>query len=722
MLVRRAAILVVLLLSAHSHPVQAAAPADSSGRAPRRIHENATVDTLPAVEVTDSFDRAVRRVRSASQHGITAADVALRPVSRPGEMLEAVPGVLISQHSGEGKANQYYLRGFNLDHGTDFATFVAGIPVNLPTNAHGQGYSDLNFLIPELVSGVEYRKGTYFAEEGDFGTAGSAHIAYSNHLDAPLAQLSYDRDGYRRGLFAGSAPLRGGELLGALELFHNDGPWVEPDDYRKLNGVLRWGRTGPSSGLRVTAMGYDGRWHSTDQVPARAVADGRITRFGTIDPTDGGRSWRYSLSSDWQRFDAHSFSEATAYVVDYRLNLFSNFTYFLEDSVHGDQFEQADRRVFYGLRASHTWKLRWQGREVSNSAGLQARRDDIDQVGLYHTQAQARVSTVRADQVAQTSAAPYIESTVQWTPWLRSTAGLRGDAYWFHDRSDNALNSGSARASIVSPKLGMSFGPWYDTAWFVNLGTGFHSNDARGATISVDPATLEPALRVKPLVRAKGAELGVVSRVIPGTEASLALWGLDLESELVFTGDAGTTEASRPSRRVGAELMLVRSLGPALRVDADLAYSRGRFSDHDVAGDRIPGAVEGVVSAGATVPRWHDWFGSIRLRYFGPRPLIEDNSVRSGASTTLNAELGRAVVRWGRVSLEGFNLLDSKVSDIDYFYTSRLPGEPADGVNDIHTHPQAPRTLRLRLSATWSREGVDLPEQSGHPRESDHRH
>jgi hypothetical protein len=311
---------------------------------------------------------------------------------------------------------------------------------------------------------------------------------------------------------------------------------------------------------------------------------------------------------------------------------------------------------------------------------------------------------------------------VQWSPWLRSTAGLRADAYWFHVNSSNPLNSGSSDASIVSPKLGVSLGPWANTAYFLNAGTGFHSNDARGATITVDPATLDPAARVSPLVRAKGAELGVVSRALLGAEMSLSLWRLDLASELVFTGDAGTTEASRPSRRTGAELTFVRSFGRALRLDADLAYSRARFTDADPAGDRIPGAVEGVVSAGATVPEWRAWFGSLRVRYFGPRPLIEDNSVRSKASTTLSAEVGRAIAHWGRLSVEVFNLLDARVSDVDYYYASRLPGESADGVNDIHTHPQAPQTIRIRLTASWQPPGGELPPQTGHPRVGDDHH
>lgn len=698
-----------------------AGPSSDSTQAGRargaRVTENALVDTLPAVEVTDSFDRSVRRIHSSSQHAITAAEVAARPISRPGEVLEAVPGVVISQHSGEGKANQYYLRGFNLDHGTDLATFVAGIPVNMPTHAHGQGYSDLNFLIPELVTGVEYAKGTYFADEGDFGTAGAAHIAYANRLDSPIAQYSADRDGYRRGLFAGSRIVAGGDLLGALEVFHNDGPWRHPDDYRKLNAVTRWGRNGANSGYRLTAMAYSGRWNSTDQVASRSVGEGLIDRFGSLDPSDGGRSHRFSLSGDWQQFDSHSFTQATAYVERYDLNLFSNFTYFLDDSVNGDQFEQADRRVVTGLRASRSWKTTRAGREIEYKIGLQSRLDDISPVGLYHTREQERLSTTREDRVVQASAAPYAQATIPWTPWLRSTAGLRADGYWFRVRGSEPLNSGRASAFIASPKLGLSFGPWNRTALFANVGTGFHSNDARGTTITVDPTSGEPADHVRPLVRATGAELGLVSQALPHVENALTLWALDMQSELVFTGDAGTTEASRPSRRLGFEWSVVATPSPTLRLDADVAWSRARFTDFDPIGDRVPGAVEGVIAAGATVPDWSGFFGSVRVRYFGPRPLIEDNSVRSRSATLVNADLGHSVGRWGRFAVEAFNLLDSRASDIDYWYTSRLRGEPAAGIDDIHTHPEAPRTFRVRLTAILPSHDADaLPPQSGHPR------
>jgi hypothetical protein len=697
---------------------QTAGPRPTSPDSTHRVIENAVVDTLPPVEVTDTFDRTLRRSLSSSQGSVTPAQLKALPVYRPGEMLETVPGVLISQHSGEGKANQYYLRGFNLDHGTDMALFVAGIPVNMPTHAHGQGYSDLNFLIPELVTGVEYRKGTYDAEEGDFAAAGAAHITIANRLDSPLIQLGYDDDGYRRALLAGSTRLSGGDLLAGLEIFHNDGPWVHPDDYRKASGILRYGRTWSDGGFRLTGMGYDGKWNSTDQVAQRAIDEGIITRYGSLDPTDGGKSHRYSLSAEWQGFHPSSFTRATAYVIRYGLNLFSNFTYALDDSVHGDQFEQADSRTVSGLRASHTWRSRWSDRDVEATAGLDTRHDDIGNVGLYDTEAQVRLATTRQDRVSQTSVSPYVQGALQWLPKARVSLGLRSDSYWFDVHSDNPLNSGTASASILSPKFGLALGPWAHTAYFINAGTGFHSNDARGSTITVDPSTLEPVQKVDPLVRATGAEVGLRSAAIPGMETSLSLWGLDLASELLFVGDAGTTEPSRPSRRLGFEWTAGERVNEHLRLDASVAYSHARFTDDDPAGDRIPGAVEGVASAGVTAHDLGPMFAGLHVRYFGPRPLIEDNSVRSSPSTVLSGLVGTKLAGWAAISLEGFNLLNAQVSDIDYYYTSRLPGEPAAGVNDIHTHPEPPRTFRIRFTASWPENDSRNPDATngGHPR------
>jgi hypothetical protein len=650
------------------------------------------------IDVTGRASDLVGTADSATE-GVTGhEDLAKRPVLRPGEVLETVPGVVITQHSGSGKANQYYARGFNLDHGTDFRVTVDGIDVNMPSHGHGQGYSDLNFLIPELVDTVSYRKGPYDARDGDFSAAGAADIEYVSALPKAIADLTPGTLGYARAFAADSVKLGEGDLLGGLELSKNDGPWVHPDDYRKVNGVLRFNRGDVANGFTVSALAYRGRWSSTDQVPERAVGEGLIPRFGAIDPSDGGDAERVSLSADLRRGSERSLTRLRAFGLYSNLNLFSNFTYFLDDPVHGDQFHQMDRRFVSGFALSHEWTASWGGREVETEVGLQARNDDIHN-GLFRTAKRALLSTTREDHIQQLGGGPYADMRVRWTPWFRTIAGLRGDVYDARVTSDDALNSGTTRKAIASPKLSLLFGPFDKTDLYVNAGYGFHSNDARGATITVDPTTGKPVERVQPLVRARSLDVGMRTDLIPHVETSLTFFRLDLDSELVFSGDAGATEPSRPTRRTGFELANFYKLTDRVTVDADLAYSHGRFTNFAPAGDHIPGAIEGVASAGVTFDRLGNFFGALRLRYFGPRPLIEDNGARSHSSGLLNARLGYHLASGLDLSLDVFNLLDRKVSDVDYLYASRLPGEPAAGVDDIHFHPAEPRSARF--TAAW---------------------
>ena len=370
------------------------------------------IETLEPVIVKG--DAALGTTDSASQAIVRGSDLQARPPYRPGEILETIPGLIVSQHSGEGKANQYFLRGFNLDHGTDLSITLDGMPVNLRTHAHGQGYADLNFLIPELVSRLEYKKGPYYADEGDFSSAGAAHLHLPDRLERNTALVSVGRFGYRRALLAGSnqAPAESGPTDGkqahsnnwlyALETMQQDGPWARPDDVVKFNGVLRFAHGTAQNGFSVTAMAYDNRWNSTDQIPKRAVDSGLINRFGTLDPSDGGRSSRYSLSGKWQRRDEGSSTQANAYVIYSKLNLFSNFTYFANDPVNGDQFEQSDKRLITGANVARTWFATWAGREVENTLGLQLRSDRIN-VGLFNTVARTRISTTRDDRVTETA-------------------------------------------------------------------------------------------------------------------------------------------------------------------------------------------------------------------------------------------------------------------------------------------------------------------------------
>jgi hypothetical protein len=652
------------------------------------------VQTLEEVEVTDSADNLVGAAGAATEGTVTQHQLDSRPLLRTGEVLETVPGVVITQHSGGGKANQYFLRGFNLDHGTDLATWVDGVPVNFPTHAHGQGYTDLNFLIPELVSGIQYKKGPYYADEGDFAAAGAVHINYATTLTQTLLKTEYGRFSYWRGLVADSRPVGAGELLYAFEYTHEDGPWVHPDHFVKLNGVFRYSAGTTANRWTLTAMAYAGEWNATDQIPRTEISLGNISRFGSMDPTDGGSSHRYSLSVQWQRTTGDSATTATAYVLQYGLDLFSNFTYFLDDPVNGDQFEQLDQRVTSGITASHLWMGTFLGREAETTVGFDLRNNNIYKLGLFHTRAQQYLSTTAFDRVLQTSGAVYVHNGITWMEKFRTTEGIRVDLYNFDVDSNNPADSGNKTAAIASPKLTLIFGPWVKTEAYLNGGLGFHSNDGRGATLAVAP--------VDPMVRAIGEEIGVRTAIVPHLQSSLALWNLDLASELLFVGDAGTTEASRPSRRTGIEWANYYAPTGWLTVDVDAAYSWARFTDTDptAPGHHIPGSIESMVAAGLSIHTLRGAFGSLRVRYFGPRPLIEDNSVRSHASTLVNGQIGYQWAERVKLTVEVFNLLDAETSDIDYYYESRVaPAAPS--AFDIHTHPAEPRSVRAGLTLTF---------------------
>ena len=382
--------------------------------------------------------------------------------------------------------------------------------------------------------------------------------------------------------------------------------------------------------------------------------------------------------------------------MDYHLELFSNFTYAL-DPVNGDQFEQFDDRRAAGGSLAWSQPLSGDGRWALNT-GIELRHDDISPVGLYLTTARERHTTIREDEVRQTQTGAWVGLETSWTAWLRSEAGLRYDRIDFDVDSDLDANSGSGNDDLVSPKLSLVFGPWRETEFFVSAGQGFHGNDIRGATITVDPVDgVTPVDQVTPLVEADGVEAGLRTAIIPRMQLSLALWQLEIDSELLFVGDGGTTEASRPSRRRGVEFGLYVRPTDWMIVDVDLAWSEPRFRDDDPAGDRIPGAVERVASLGVTFDHDSGWFGGARLRYLGPSALIEDNSVRAPGSTLVNLEAGRRIGERLRLTLGLFNALDEDASDIRYYYESQLPGEAAP-VTDIHFHPVEPRTLRLTVS------------------------
>jgi hypothetical protein len=661
-------------------------------------HEGEEGAQVEEIVVSGRWDRRRGLAVSASQGYLSAEEINLQPLLRPGDMLELVPGLIVTQHSGTGKSNQMFLRGFNLDHGTDFATWIDGMPINMPSHGHGQGYTDLNFIMPELIESLEFRKGPYHADVADFSSAGAAFFSTPTRLDSRIIKAGVGENSFAKLLFADSYATRDGDLLIGLQAHQYDGPWVGvSEDLEKYNGVFRYTESIPDhSEWSVMLMAYDAKWDSADQVPLRAVEAGLVSPLGTIDDMVGGGTSRYSLSGHWHRDFGQTEITARGYAIDYDLELFSNFTYFLEDPVRGDQFEQVDDRRVYG--GDLVWRSR-KTESMSHKLGLTLRFDDIDAVGLYNTERRERFNTVREDEVQQLSAGVFYDLETAWTDEWRSTLGIRADYYSFDvPVSLAAANTGSTSEWQVSPKLNLIRTLSLNTEVYVSAGWGYHSNDARGTVISVDPGTGDPAAPVDPLVASKGAEVGL--RYFDGKRFNIsgALWLLELDSELIFVGDAGNTEPLGASRRYGVEIPAYFRLNEQWLLDLEIALTRSSFTDAPAGSDEIPGSLDRVIAVGVAADFASGAYGTLRLRHFGDRPLTEDGSVRSDSSTVVNLALG---YRIGNLDfrLEALNLLDSSDDDITYFYESRLPGEPTGGVGDVHFHPMEPRAFRAHV--TW---------------------
>lgn len=623
---------------------------------------------------------------SASQGLVGYSDLATRPLLRVGELVEVVPGMVATQHSGSGKANQYFLRGMNLDHGTDFSVHFEGVPVNFRTHAHGQGYLDINFVIPELVETINYRKGTYYADVGDFSGAGSASFKTYDRLEKGFAEISAGEYSYQRLVLANSFDLNHGSLLIGGEMQYQDGPWKLEEEVEKYNGLLKYSVQVGDVEAQIIGTVYHNSWNATDQIPSREVVAGRLSRFGFIDPDIGGKTERYSLigKAKWRDFDA------TLYAVHYQLNLFSNPTYFQEDPINGDEIEQADKRQVYGgmLRFERETQIFSYG--VRPKAGVEFRYDDIEKASLYQTSARTRTSALIDDKVEELSFSAFAEAEIFWSDRLRTTLGLRADYYDWDVQVNipgNEGDSGAGSDSIISPKFSTAYNLADKTEIYISYGEGFHSNDVRGVEVLDNP--------VEALVKIEGAELGIRSEFIEDLKFTVAAFWLETDSELIFVGDAGTTEPSEGAERYGIELSAFWQPIDWLVFDLTAAKTKARFKKLPSGEDHVPDAHEFVAGAGVTATMVNGITGSLRVRHFGSAPLNEADSVSKDSTTLVNLGLS---YNFGdlEVGLDILNLLDTEANDIEFLFESQLPGE-VEPVEDTHFHPVAPRSLRASL-------------------------
>jgi TonB-dependent Receptor Plug Domain len=674
--------------------------------------------SLENVEVMGHFDTRVGSSDAASQGVVLSKTLEDQAFLRPGEILETIPGLVVTQHSGDGKANQYFLRGYNLDHGTDFSSSVDGVQANMPTHAHGQGYSDLNYIIPELIDHINYRKGTYFAENGDFSSAGSSDIVYKKKLEKSIFNYSLGSYGYQRALFAHSTPLHSPSdskidrslintdpvLLSAIELMHEDGPWEHKEKLQKINTVLKLSNGSAYNGWSTDFKWYSAHWNSTDQVPLELIESGQLGLYGSMNPSDGGGSSRMIVSAERHDGSDSEYSKSSVSYERYRLNLWSDFTFFENSPLTGDQFEQADNRQIVNGKWAHGWNHSLFNLDSTTEFGLSARFDDI-QLGLYNTQNRNIIDTTSRNHVLELMSSTWIKNLTTWNPVLRTVVGLRADHLNMKNTAfENPQNSGLASAGIVSPKFSAILGPWNQTEFFFNIGQGLHSNDARGVINKIDVSTGEAAVPVPAIVASHGEEVGVRSQVNSALQTSLALWRLESGSELVYSADSGSTSANGASLRTGIEWNNHWVMNDWAFIDADLAWTHARYkymNDNGQLGDQIPNAVGRVGIIRAAVQNLGRWSGGWETRYIGPYPLNQDGSQVAPPALVTNLRIKRTLDQGVHLTVDLLNLLNSRYYDIaynqDYQVSPSAPVQP----NGITVHPGEPRQFRVGLQVAF---------------------
>lgn len=626
-------------------------------------------------------------------------------LERTGDILELVPGLVATQHSGSGKANQYFLRGFNLDHGTDFLTRVDYMPVNMVSHGHGQGYTDLNFLIPELVQTIDYRKGPFYSDLGDFSGTGEAHLKTTAFLPGNLFSVEAGGFGYHRTLLAGQQEIGAGNWLLAGEFQGYDGPWKNVDeDVRKSNVWLKYASGGAETGTDFSLMLYDNRWNAADQIPLRAINSGEISSLSTIDPSSGGESYRYSLAWQQRGHRDNSVWFAAVYAVRYAMDLWSNFSYYTSGA-EGDQIYQQDERSLVGGDAAITLAQAYMGSfKASHSLGWNWRYDAIDPVGLLQSAERRVTGPVRQDEVAQWSNALYWQVAVQWLPSWTSTLNLRWNFHEFDVNPISAATSGTLSANGGSRSANLWTGALRNrfllndrSEFYWNLGRSYHSNDARGVLADNDPVTGDPIESADPLVPVDGTEIGGDWRSSDKRwQFSTSLWALQVQSELLFVGDAGTTEDSgSKSRRHGVEMGVAFNPAENWQWFLDYSSARSRLEDKTLAFRDIGGALEQVISLRTAYSWSTGWQASFAWRYLGDYALDDGQRADSASKTDLKISYGPGGP-W-RFDFILLNLFNSEDYDIEYFYESQLPNE-AEPVADHHVHRFVPRSVRLKVS------------------------
>lgn len=639
---------------------------------------------LDDVVITGQSDRSVSTLSSV--------DIKLRPINSSQDILRMVPGLFIAQHAGGGKAEQIFLRGFDIDHGTDINLEVDGLPVNMVSHAHGQGYSDLHFIIPELINYVDFNKGPYYADKGDFTTAGYVDFQTQNTLEKNFLKVEGGRFGMMRGVVGLKLPAsERSRATGyiASEIFTTNGYVESPQHFYRFNIMSKLTtRVGDHDKITLGLTTFSSRWNASGQIPQRAVESGMITRFGSIDDSEGGETNRMNVYvKHIHEFTNGAYFSQQVYGTTYGFNLFSNFTFFLNDPINGDQIQQSESRVMYGYKANYTKGSLLFGKRLHTDAGVGLRMDDVRDIALSHTHRRSFLNDIKRGNIFESNVSGYINETIDFTESISLTASARFDYFKFRYTDHINGSNGIAAKSIVSPKLNISYQVDAKTQVYIRSGFGFHSNDAR---------VVVQQQGVNILPRAFGLDLGLNSKLTDKLLLNAALWRLDLQQEFVYVGDEGIVEPSGRTQREGIDLSVRYEISPWLFADTDLNFTRPRSKDEPEGNNYIPLAPTFSSIGGLTFRFKNGLNGSLRYRHIADRAANEDNSVIAHGYTLADATLNYSRSKF-EIGVTAENLFNVQWNEAQFDTTSRLKDE-TEPVSEIHFTPGTPLFVKLKMT------------------------
>jgi hypothetical protein len=653
-------------------------------------HETFTLSVLLESGAVQLSDLVILSSPVSNQMShLSQVDVALRPVNSSQDVLRMVPGLFIAQHAGGGKAEQIFLRGFDTDHGTDISIMVDGMPVNMVSHAHGQGYSDLHFLIPETINTVDFEKGTYSVDHGNFTTAGYVNFNTDNTIEKNSIKIESGAYGLFRNvnqlkIFDRQTDTKREQLNIASEFFRSDGYFESPQGFKRINVIAKYfRRVKDRSMFSLSASGFSSKWNASGQIPERAVKDGSITRFGAIDDTEGGNTSRYNLNLSLNtRFDSDVLQQQF-FASLYEFDLISNFTFFLNDPVNGDRIRQSESRKLIGYQINYAAEKSFHKFDLSQNFGGGFRYDDVDDIELSHVlNDKVTLDEITSGDVHETNLFLFTDHTVSFGQKFSINAGFRLDRFIFEYDDALTANAANSGKSIFSPKVNLQYNPTALTTLFIKAGYGFHSNDSR-AILSEQTRELLP--------RAFGIDAGSEWKPFADLFLHASLWVLDLEEELLFVGDEGIVEPSGATRRKGVDLSFRYQLSDAVFIDNDLTYTLARSVSSTDNSNYIPLAPLFTSTGGIQYQR-NNFTTSLRYRYLADRPANEDNSLQAEGYLLLDAT---ASCTYGKFTfrLAAENLFNSEWDEAQFETTSRLKNE-TEPVTEIHFTPGTPLMIK----------------------------